>query len=75
MFARYNIVSERCQDNDHGDSSDGGKWGYIDKHGNWVVEPSFDGAKPFEGGLARVKVGTKWGYINRSGAYVWEPTE
>ena len=53
----------------------GGKWGYIDRKGFYVIEPRFDEAKEFDGGLARVKVGTKIGYIDKAGRYVWNPAE
>lgn len=64
------------------------RYGYIDKMGKVVIEPQFDDARDFEGGLAGVNIGYrpfniprevpvpgKWGYINRSGDYVWEPTD
>ena len=31
-----------------------GKWGYIDLHGKWVIEPTFDRASEFMHGLATV---------------------
>jgi hypothetical protein len=40
-----------------------------------VIEPRFDEAKEFEGGLARIKAGSKVGYIDKTGRYVWTPTE
>jgi len=30
----------------------GGKWGYIDRTGHFVIEPAFDEASSFSGGLA-----------------------
>jgi hypothetical protein len=57
-----------------------GKWGYIDKKGNWVIMPAFDKTPAeFINGLARVVVGDeytaagKYGYIDKTGKYVWEP--
>lgn len=41
-----------------------GKWGFIDKEGNVVVEPQYDNARPFSNGLAAVEIDGKWGYIN-----------
>ena len=35
------------------------KWGYIDKTGQMIIAPRFDGAKPFAKGLALVKTGGK----------------
>jgi len=40
-----------------------------------VIEPRFDEAKEFEGGIARIKLGTKTGYIDKAGRYVWNPSE
>ena len=34
-----------------------GKWGYVDRDGRWAVEPRFDMAQPFHGGLASVTDG------------------
>ena len=48
----------------------GGKWGYIDKTGKFVIEPRFDGAEDFSEGLAPVKLGDKWGYIDKTGKLV-----
>jgi hypothetical protein len=45
----------------------GGKWGYIDRTGKYVVNPQFDSADPFSEGLATVKLGSKWGYVDESG--------
>jgi len=56
-----------------------GKWGYIDVNGNLAIQPKFDYALPYSGGLARVNIGgpgsgdSKWGYIDETGEYVWEP--
>jgi len=33
------------------------KLGYIDTKGNWVIEPIYNGAYPFSGGIARVAIG------------------
>jgi len=49
------------------------KVGYIDKEGDFVIEPKFDDAKDFYEGLAPVKVGRKWGYIDKTGEFVIEP--
>jgi hypothetical protein len=34
-----------------------GQWGYVDRDGRWAVEPHFDTAQPFHGGLASVTQG------------------
>lgn len=51
------------------------KFGYIDKHGNIVIEPQFESADEFSEGLAAVESddGLK-GYIDETGNYVVEPT-
>ena len=55
-------------------SSDSGKWGYIDKTGNFVINPQFDYfATPFAEGLATVSVNNKLGYIDKSGNCVIKP--
>ncbi|MBP5515767.1 MAG: TonB family protein [Bacteroidales bacterium] len=50
-----------------------GKYGYIDKTGNIVIKPQFDGAGGFNDGLAPIKVGDKWGYINTTGKIAIKP--
>jgi hypothetical protein len=49
------------------------KWGFIDRQGTIVIEPSFDAAESFSQGLAKVKVGDKWGFIDRQGAVAIAP--
>lgn len=49
-----------------------GLWGFVDKNGTTVIEPVFENAKSFSGGLAAVCDGTAWGFINPSGALVIE---
>jgi hypothetical protein len=51
----------------------GGLWGYIDRAGEVVIEPQFDGAYAFAGGLARVEMGGRYGYIDPAGAVVLSP--
>ena len=51
----------------------GGKCGFIDKQGNYAINPSFDEAFGFSEGLAPVKTGDKWGYIDRKGTLVISP--
>src|SRR5690606_40503314 len=49
-----------------------GKIGYLNKTGEWAIEPQFDAAKDFpkKGNLARVKLNDSWTYVNRSGEIV-----
>lgn len=49
------------------------KEGYIDDHGNWVIDPIFDIALPFDNGKAKVKVNNKWGSINLHGGWIERP--
>jgi WG containing repeat len=52
------------------------KWGYLDKTGNWGIQPQFDVAADFSEGLAAVSVRVqksdrdRWGYIDRTGTLV-----
>ncbi len=48
-------------------------WGYIDRSGEYVVEPKFHDAWNFHEGLAVVKVEWARGYIDRKGNFVVEP--
>jgi hypothetical protein len=43
------------------------KYGYINVHGEVVVQPTFDSAGDFHDGRAVVKVGDKYGYIDANG--------
>lgn len=50
-----------------------GKWGFVDKGGEWVVKPKFDEVKPFKEDYAAVRKGDKWGFIFESGKYAIKP--
>ena len=50
-----------------------GKFGYINKKGEWVIQPKFKVAKSFSGDLAIAVEGKKWGFIDRKGNWVIEP--
>jgi len=50
------------------------KWGFIDKDGNYFIEPSFEEARSFSCGLAAVKTTGDWGFIDESGSFVIAPT-
>ena len=50
-----------------------GKWGYIDRTGQMVIEPAFDSALPFSYGLAVVIVNDQAGYIDDTGKIVIQP--
>ena len=56
----------------------GKEWGYIDQHGNWVIQPAFACAAPFSEGLALIGVredqgAWRYGYIDKTGAIVIKP--
>lgn len=52
------------------------KWGYLDKTGNWAIQPQFDIAADFSEGLAAVSIRSqqggqdRWGYIDKTGTPV-----
>ncbi|WP_248925916.1 WG repeat-containing protein [Paenibacillus hamazuiensis] len=50
-----------------------GKWGFIDRQGNFVIAPKYEIVFPFSEGLARFAINNKVGFINRSGEEVIEP--
>jgi hypothetical protein len=60
------------------------QWGYLDKTGEWAIQPRFEIASDFSEGVAAVKVSIgreadqkeptyKWGYIDHSGNFVISP--
>ncbi|GHU90992.1 hypothetical protein FACS1894202_11710 [Clostridia bacterium] len=50
--------------------SDNGKYGFVDKKGNWVIEAKYDAVGYFSEGLAPVVYNGKLGYIGVSGNIV-----
>lgn len=48
-------------------SNQKGKWGYVDKEKNVVIDFQFDDAFPFSEGLAVVEMDQKKGFVNRNG--------
>jgi hypothetical protein len=52
----------------------GGKWGYLDVEGKWVIPAKYERAGVFRGGLAAVKEpGGNWGYVKPDGSWGLEP--
>lgn len=49
------------------------KWGYINTKGEWVIEPRYERADYFVGGIAQVEVDGKAGYVDKNGNFVIEP--
>lgn len=50
-----------------------GGFGYINKSGEYVIEPKFKNAKSFSDGLAAAEQDDQWGFINASGEWAIEP--
>jgi len=50
-----------------------GKWGFVDKYFQFVIEPQFDWAYDFSEGLAEVTINHKSGFIDTSGKVVVPP--
>lgn len=46
--------------------------GFINKNGEWIVEPEYKEVRPFKSGLAPVYYKRDWGYINLNGEMVIE---
>src|SRR5258708_34786859 len=44
-----------------------GKYGYISKSGEMVIQPQFDRAEPFAEGYAPARIDAHWGYIDNTG--------
>jgi hypothetical protein len=55
----------------------GKSYGFINKDGEMVIEPRYDSAGDFTGGIADVWIGVynkrKMGYIDKDGKYIWKP--
>jgi hypothetical protein len=48
----------------------GGRWGYINKKGEFMIPLKFEKALRFENGKARVKLNNKWVVIGRNGKVI-----
>ena len=51
----------------------GGRWGYKNTRGKWVIPALFEHASDFEEGLATVRIGEKAGFIDPHGKIVIAP--
>lgn len=50
------------------------KLGFMDRKGNWIIEPLYDSLWEFdEEGYCRAEINKKWGYIDRKGNWIIEP--
>jgi hypothetical protein len=43
------------------------KWGYIDRYNNWIIQPTYEWAGNFFGGVAGVRINGKQMYIDKTG--------
>jgi hypothetical protein len=77
-LARYNhtgqfsegLIAVREEDEE---DEQNGKCGYKDRTGQWIIQPQFDDAKAFDGGLALAKQLDNWGYIDKTGQWAIQP--
>jgi hypothetical protein len=51
----------------------GEKWGFIDKTGKVVIEPTFEAVQKFSEGFAAVRLGCAWGFIDHVGVFAIKP--
>lgn len=50
-----------------------GKWGFINKQGEWIILNKYEEAYYFSEGMAAVKFYGNWGYIDRNGEWAIQP--
>ncbi len=50
-----------------------GKWGFINKEGEWVIPSKYEEAYHFSEGLAAVKFFGNWGFIDKKNQWVIQP--
>lgn len=50
-----------------------GQWGFVNREGDWIIDPRWDQVMDFSEGRAAVAEESQWGIINRQGEYVLEP--
>lgn len=41
-----------------------GKWGYVNKYGEYIVKPKYKETTKFSEGMAAVRIGESWGFID-----------
>lgn len=46
------------------------KWGFINEHQQWAIQPRFEDAREFQGGKAAVRQNGKWGFVNKRGEWL-----
>lgn len=50
-----------------------GRWGFVDRHGAWRVEPRFDAVGAFADGAAPACDNGRWGLVDRRGEWLLKP--
>ncbi|MEM7369983.1 MAG: WG repeat-containing protein [Bacteroidota bacterium] len=50
--------------------SPGGKWGFVNMYGEFVLNPVFEDARGFSEGIAAVKGGGLWGFMDTNGSMI-----
>ena len=64
LFAKNGLASVKLD----------GKWGFIDKNGDFVIKPIYEKTKGFyKDGFAAVKIDNKWGLIDSKGVWIMKP--
>lgn len=53
--------------------AENGRWGTIDKEGNYIINPQFDWIGPMDGNLYPIRVGEQFGWCDRTGKIVINP--
>ena len=53
--------------------TDEGKFGFIDRDGNWIITAEYDELSEFSEDLAAFRQGENYGYISTTGAVIIEP--
>lgn len=68
-------VGSQKRSNDHTQYSDydGGKWGFVNKDGTFIINPQYDYAMSFQEDRAAIKKGNFWGYIDQNNSWIAHP--
>jgi hypothetical protein len=76
-FGANGLAPVRAGDSPQTPDPGGGKVGYIDRSGRWIIEPTFQHAYPFSANGLAAAIDTasrKVGYIDRTGSWRIAPT-
>lgn len=49
------------------------RWGYVNKTGQWIVQPQYEAAGNFKDDVAFILLNNRWGIINQTGKILVEP--